>query len=340
MSNTLALLDHFPLVSIIVPCYNSEKFIVDSISSLVSQTYPNFEIIVFDDASVDLSLIILEENFGHIPFVRIYNRTNNRSPGFNQGVASTLNDLIELASGEYIMRHDADDISHPHRISLLPDSLLKNKADACFSYINLIPGHSRTLSSPISHESISSSLFFDCSLFHPSVLYKTSSLFKISPRPYSEKFVGFPEDYDLWFKFLAFGFKLYTHPEPLYSYRLHDGQVTYTRKRQLIDNSLALQLRNTYSLLSIDTNVPFLFAFGSSIKRLKPKTKFIIQHFKKYRFHKPSLFFHDSILFACFVAIIPCGVFYIPLILALLIKRYSLALVNDFNKFSVLLFSI
>ena len=60
MSNTLALLDHFPLVSIIVPCYNSEKFIVDSISSLVSQTYPNFEIIVFDDASEDLSLIILE----------------------------------------------------------------------------------------------------------------------------------------------------------------------------------------------------------------------------------------------------------------------------------------
>lgn len=102
-----------PLVSIVIPCYNSQLFLQQSIASALDQTYNNLEVIVIDDGSTDASLEIIK-GFGD----KIRNET-----GENRGAPLARNRGIELAQGEYIKFLDADDI-------LLPDCIEKQLAQA------------------------------------------------------------------------------------------------------------------------------------------------------------------------------------------------------------------
>lgn len=93
-----------PLVSIITPSYNSEKYISETINSVINQTYQNWEMIIIDDSSIDNSLNIIE----------IFSKTNLKIKLLynleRQGVAQSRNKGIEAANGEYIAFLDSDDI--------------------------------------------------------------------------------------------------------------------------------------------------------------------------------------------------------------------------------------
>ena len=97
-----------PLVSVIMPAYNAEKWIAEAIDSILNQTYDNIELIVWDDGSTDGTWGILKE----------YSSSNTRIYGTpkNSGVTYALNRLIEKSKGKYIARMDADDIAMPDRI--------------------------------------------------------------------------------------------------------------------------------------------------------------------------------------------------------------------------------
>jgi len=97
-----------PLVSVIMPAYNAEKWIAEAIDSILNQTYDNIELIVWDDGSTDGTWGILRE----------YSSSNTRIYGTpkNSGVTYALNRLIEKSKGKYIARMDADDIAMPDRI--------------------------------------------------------------------------------------------------------------------------------------------------------------------------------------------------------------------------------
>ncbi|MFK5879322.1 MAG: glycosyltransferase [Flavobacteriaceae bacterium] len=99
-----------PLVSIGIPFYNSEKFLVDAIKSVVNQTYSYWELILMDDGSTDSSLAIAHE------FESKDSRIKVISDGINTGLPSRLNKLSKLANGAYYARMDADDIMFPNRI--------------------------------------------------------------------------------------------------------------------------------------------------------------------------------------------------------------------------------
>lgn len=120
-------MNHEPLVSIIVPSYNHEKFIVDTIESLLNQTYGNFEIIVLDDGSDDDSLKIIKnfedkKNFFY-------------SSQKNQGICKTLNRAIkEFSKGEYISLIASDDIWHLSKLELQVKKILKSPlSELCYS---------------------------------------------------------------------------------------------------------------------------------------------------------------------------------------------------------------
>ena len=103
------MIDEVPLVSVIIPCYNEEDYILGSINSILSQEYKNIEIIVVDDNSTDTT-------------VKKINSLNNNQinlikKAHNKGVVDSLNLGINQAKGKYIARMDADDISLPSRIS-------------------------------------------------------------------------------------------------------------------------------------------------------------------------------------------------------------------------------
>lgn len=95
-------------VTIGLPIYNAEKFLTDCIQSILNQTYKKLEIIILNDGSTDNSLEIIKK-FNDSRIIII-------NDGFNKGLIFRLNQMIEIASGEFFVRMDADDIMFPDRI--------------------------------------------------------------------------------------------------------------------------------------------------------------------------------------------------------------------------------
>src|SRR4051794_28206815 len=94
------------LVSILIPCYNAERWIAEAIESALAQSWTQKEIIVVDDGSTDGSLNVIRQ-FGQ----RVLWET-----GPNRGGGFTRNRLLELSQGEWIQYLDADDYLLPHKI--------------------------------------------------------------------------------------------------------------------------------------------------------------------------------------------------------------------------------
>ena len=96
-------------VSVIIPVYNSEKFLKESIQSVLSQSYENLEIIAIDDGSTDNSLEILEQFKDKIAIIHQE----------NQGLASALNAGIKQMTGKWFKWFSPDDILYPKAIDIL-----------------------------------------------------------------------------------------------------------------------------------------------------------------------------------------------------------------------------
>lgn len=117
----------FPLVSIIIPVYNSEKYLYQCLWSVAQQTYSNIEVIVIDDCSTDSSLSIVNDFFGvyKTPYKIIRNPKNvNVSASRNSGIAES--------NGEYIFFLDSDDIIHSDYISCFVNYLQNGNYDYVF----------------------------------------------------------------------------------------------------------------------------------------------------------------------------------------------------------------
>lgn len=104
----MALRDELPLVSILVPSYNHERYIKDCIQGILSQTYSNIEIIIIDDASIDDSFNIIESYKLQLElkFKNVIIKRND----INRGTASTINEMIRISNGKYIETTASDDI--------------------------------------------------------------------------------------------------------------------------------------------------------------------------------------------------------------------------------------
>lgn len=98
-----------PLVSIIIPCYNTEKYIAETIQSVINQTYTNWEIIVVDDGSTDRSKEVIA-TFNH-PKISSFSQKSS-------GASATRNLGVEKSSGQYLVFLDADDLMLPENLAI------------------------------------------------------------------------------------------------------------------------------------------------------------------------------------------------------------------------------
>lgn len=110
-----------PKISVLMPVYNCEKFLNRSIDSILNQTFDNFEYIIINDGSTDNSLNIIKSYKDKR--IKIINNSKNI------GISLSLNKGINCATGEYIARHDADDISDLERLKFQLEYLDKNDVD-------------------------------------------------------------------------------------------------------------------------------------------------------------------------------------------------------------------
>lgn len=109
-----------PVISVLMPAYNAEKYIAESIESILNQTFTDFEFIIIDDCSTDKTWEIIQEYADKDK--RIITLKNEK----NLGIAGNRNKLVSLAKGKYIVWQDADDISMPYRIEHQYDFMEKN----------------------------------------------------------------------------------------------------------------------------------------------------------------------------------------------------------------------
>jgi len=121
------------MVSVIIPAYNSEKYLKQAVQSVLSQTYQNFEIILIDDKSTDNTLGI--SHFLANQDSRIHVLENP----VNIGVAASRNKGMSACTGEYIAFLDSDDIWLPDKINLQMQKIREENLDLCctaYSFIN------------------------------------------------------------------------------------------------------------------------------------------------------------------------------------------------------------
>ncbi|WP_440950015.1 glycosyltransferase family 2 protein [Methanosphaerula subterraneus] len=209
-----------PAISVIMPVYNGESFLGESIESILNQTYTDFELILIDDGSRDKSLQIMK-NYSDPRIIIIQNEKNI-------GLVGSLNKGIKDAHGEYIARMDQDDVSHPQRFEKQIEYLERNPdVGLCGTWANITNKEGEIIDffKPSStSDLIKWDLHFFCAIAHPSVIVRKSFFERNGQYLNSDIHC---EDYALWVR----GFnntKMSNIPLLLINLRKHDLNISKT----------------------------------------------------------------------------------------------------------------
>lgn len=229
----------FPLVSVILPVYNAEKFVFESINSILNQTYNNLQIIIIDDGSIDNSLNII--NSFNDQRILVISREN-------KGLIYSLNEGLKHSKGNFILRMDADDIAKENRIERqLAEFKEKPHLSVIGSFCELIDEENNIIgyrTPPRYNFYIKSSCLFGSPFVHPSVMFNKKNLKE--QLFYSEKY-KYAEDYELWARLsLDKSIQFYNIPEYLLKYRILETSIS--RKNSEAQDNIKLKIQKEYFL--------------------------------------------------------------------------------------------
>jgi glycosyltransferase involved in cell wall biosynthesis len=235
--------DRQPRVTVLMPVYNAQKYLRDAIDSILRQSYRDYEFIIIDDYSTDDSVKIIK-SYSDSRIRLIENKVNT-------GISTVLNQGINLADGEYIVRMDADDISLPTRIEKqvnFMDSF--PEVGICGTWIKYIgvpryPWSNLIYRYPSGHNDIKSRLLFSSMFTHPTVIMRRGLLNKFSLR-YDPADLD-AEDYVLWQK-CSFCFPLANIPEVLFLYRINRTSITSSLKNRGLETVRRVNRLNIQNL--------------------------------------------------------------------------------------------
>lgn len=213
-----------PRVSVVMCAYNEQAHIEESVASILSQTYSNFEFIIVDDASTDNTVSKIHQ-FKDSRIKLIQNEDN-------LGLTKSLNIGLKAARGEYIARMDADDISLPSRIEKQVVYMDNNPTTIlCGTWANLFGDKEGNRKHSSNNYELKIRTLFSCQFIHPTVMLRLSTLSE-NQLWYDESFKQ-AQDYEFWSRLISYG-DYYTIPEVLLNYRVHDKQVSSkSREKQL-----------------------------------------------------------------------------------------------------------
>ena len=222
------------LISFLLPCFNSEAYLQQTLNSIALQTYTHWECIAIDDGSSDGTFEILQAAAARDPRFIIISREN-------RGLIATLNEAITMARGEWLARIDADDICTPDRLEKQLARLVETGADVCGAWVRFIGDRGGVWQTQSSDGAIKAGLLFNSTLAHPSVMLRASLL---KTQGYDAAALH-AEDYALWCRLAKNGATFTGVAEVLLEYRCHAGQITQTKKDQL--RATAHQVRLDYA---------------------------------------------------------------------------------------------
>jgi glycosyltransferase involved in cell wall biosynthesis len=223
-----------PIISVVMPVYNADDFLEDSINSILHQTFHNFEFIIVCSDPSDRTQKILEK----------FKRLDDRILVFYQkrnGIIFARNFGCNLAKGKYIAVMDADDLSNFRRFEIQLSFMEQNPdigiVGSWAYHINERGDITGSIHSPIDPLVIGWHLFFKNCIMHSSILIRTDILKMLNF--YSLGTNGFPEDYDLWTR-AFFVTKIAIIPKPLDKYRKHmtNNSINVKFEIEKFDNTI------------------------------------------------------------------------------------------------------
>ncbi len=232
-----------------MPVYNAEDTVVRALDSLRAQTIPELEIIVVNDGSTDGTMELLH----HQKDIILLDHSH-------RGIAPALNDGLAAASGDYIARMDADDLCHPSRMDL-QSAYLDVYSDIGLVGSRVAFGGDRELqagyadyvdwtNSLIASEDIALNRFVESPFAHPSVMFRRE-LFEL----YGAYRDGpFPEDYELWLRWMANGVNMAKVDEELMTWNDPPDRLSRTDTRYSIDSFY--RIKTEYLAMWLEKNNP------------------------------------------------------------------------------------
>lgn len=257
-----------PKVSVMMACYNAEKYISEAIESILCQTFDDFELIILDDGSTDNSLSICE----------YYRKKDNRVKLFknekNYGQVYTRNKMMDMAIGEYLAVMDADDVSLPQRLEVQVNFLEKHDliggvSSGCY-FINEASEVTAEMIQPgRTPMEVKAWLLFDNIILHSSAMFRKSIVKKNTLKYRAGQIVM--QDYGMWTKFVLHSDWIVLE-DKLIKYRNLSQSISHNMNAEKMKKSIQIEseIRKTYiSDLGIKLKEKDVNAFLLTVSKFK-----------------------------------------------------------------------
>ena len=239
------------LISVGIPVFNAQDYLEICIKSVLNQTYENFELIIINDGSTDESSTIIKKHIND-QRIRYIDETANK------GLIFRLNQFIEEAKGQFLVRMDADDIMFPNRLEKQLEVLLTQQSEVVYSDAVSIDNYNQVIgykkSFPASGKP---GVLKGIHPIHPSVM---ATKFFFTKNYYREGFDQM-EDLELWYRTIE-KYTFLNIPEPLLFYRENSTHIS----------SKHYKMYHGLKKLYRENNIPFTTTlgklFGNRIKWL------------------------------------------------------------------------
>jgi len=218
--------NHYQPVDVLMPIHNGERFLTETLSSLIAQSHSNWHLVAVLDRCSDDSEKILRKIIPTNKLTILIVEYGN--------VAKNLNYGLKYCPSEIIIRIDSDDVMNTTRIekqvSFLQNNPHVSVVGSNLIYLNDKSEHIGDVNLPTDSDEIARTLLYKNCIAHPSVAFRKNALIECGL--YSEFAIG-AEDYDLWLRLVSNGKLIMNIPEKLTLYRIHDAQVSRKKlKRQ------------------------------------------------------------------------------------------------------------
>jgi glycosyltransferase involved in cell wall biosynthesis len=267
-----------PRVSVLLPVHNPDLGLFrDAVDSILRQTLSDFELIIVDDGSTNGLLCLLESLGKKDPRIRIFFR-----PWL--GLVQALNFGLRHCRGPLIARMDADDLSRPDRLEKQADFLDKYQETGLVSgQVNYLGDSKKNygyylyacwINSLTSHETISLNRFIESPLAHPSVMFRKSLIDKLGSYIHG----SFPEDYELWLRWLEQGVRMAKIPEIVLDWRDHCHRLSRVHPDYSFENFFKLKAGYLFSWLrEHNPQHPRVWVWGAG-RRTRQRAEHISEH--------------------------------------------------------------
>ena len=259
-----------------MPAYNAERYIEEAISSILNQSFSDFELIIIDDCSTDATWKLIENHKKKDTRIRTFLNKENL------GIAGNRNKGVSLVTGKYLLWQDADDVSLPERMQMQFKYLERN-ADVAIvgGYLELFNTHGTIgiRSYPLEDAEMRKCIFRYSPIAQPAAMLRVESL-----RMTGTYNLEYPpaEDLDMTFR-LGQNYKLGNIGETLIRYRVSDNSATFTSLRKMEISTLKIRRKYWSSSAYEKTLRDLIYNLFHLISIWIVPAKFKIRLFNKFR---------------------------------------------------------